>query len=119
MSSTINYQQGSFYEIFIKRAHRVYDGNSRNGGQGSYMKNLLDTADGQDLRRLAGTYEQQFAKVVGYMQKAIDKYLKMKLTQEERQAMELLDIQLKRATSAGQLMSIVQEGIEITQRLKN
>jgi hypothetical protein len=114
-----SYAGGSTYEIFIRRAHKSYQGTTGNGGEGVYMKNLIDTENGKDLERLVGSYEKQFAKVSGYISKAIDKYLKMKVNAEEKADLENLKQKLSRSGSAYDLVRITDEGLEITKRFKD
>jgi hypothetical protein len=113
-----SYADGTTYEIFIRRAHKSYQRNNTNGGESAYMKNLIDTENGKDLQRLVGSYEKQFAKVSGYISKAIDKYLKMKVNAEEKASLESLKQRLSSASSAQDLVRITDEGLNITERFK-
>lgn len=111
------YVQGSSYEVFISRAHKK-ERHQVPGADGSYMKNLINTENGEDLRRLVGSYEKQLEQIKKYMDKALDKYLKMKLTAEERAIMEQLKIRLVHAGDSRSLMAIVDAGIDASQRFK-
>ena len=112
------YADGSMYEIFICRAHRKQR-HEITKADGAYMKNLINTENGQNLQRLTGSYEKQLEAIKKVMDKALDKYLKFKLTPEERQTLERLKSSLERATHSATLMSIVNEGINATQRFKD
>ncbi len=111
------YVQGSSYEVFICRAHKK-ERHQAKGADGSYMKNLIDTESGQDLRRLVGSYEKQLEQIKKYMDKALDKYLKLKLTADERATIGRLKMSLVHAGDSQSLMAIVEAGIDATQRFK-
>jgi hypothetical protein len=116
MNRTEAYDNGFNYEIFIARAHRVYDRDAKTGADVSYMKNLINTENGVDLSRLLGSYEKQFIKVKGFISKALDKYFKMELNDKERQELELLKTELSRASSSKDLIAIVNRGLDATER---
>jgi hypothetical protein len=65
-----------------------------------------------------GNLDKQITKVKGYMEKALDKFLKFKLTEAERMAFLQLKKDLEAAYSSAQLMLIVENGLELTQRFK-
>jgi hypothetical protein len=118
MTDVEAYTQGTSYEIFIRRAHKLYERKSSVGAEAAYMKNLINTENGADLKRLVGTYEKQFAKVSGYMSKALDKYLKLKLNSEERNAVISSKEELEGAESSVDLMKIVEDVLDATRRHK-
>lgn len=109
------YADGSMYEIFVCRAHRKYR-HEVSGADSSCMKNLINTENGADLRRLAGSYEKQLENIKKHMGKALDKYLKFKLTPDERVTVERLKTKLAHAQDSADLMAIVNDGITATQR---
>lgn len=111
------YSDGIKYEFFIRRALKSNQDFSK-GADVSYMRNLINTEKGIDLSRLVGSQEKQIEKIRKFMNKALDKYLKLKLTAEERLILERLREQLAHSFDSQALMAIVNEGLETTQRFK-
>ena len=70
------------------------------------------------LKKLVGSYDKQFEKISNYILKALDKYLKMKMTDDEKAALENLKIRLSKAKSAYDLVRITDDGLEVTKRFK-
>ncbi len=111
------YTKGLKYEFFIRRALKSKQDFSK-GADVSYMRNLINTENGMDLSRLVGSHEKQLEKIRKFMDKALDKYLKLKLTAEERLILERLKEELTYSFDSEALMAIVNEGLEATQRFK-
>lgn len=111
------YAQGLQYEFFMRRALKVRQDHSK-GADDSYMRNLINTENGMDLTRLVGSHDKQMEKIKKFMGKALDKYLKLKLTPDERSTLEGLQQKLAVAYDSRSLMQIVEVGLETTQRFK-
>ena len=114
------YKHGSFYEIFIHRAHKNSD-TSKPGFHGSVIQNLARVENGNtSFVKWHGSFEKQLEKAKKYMHKAMDKYLKMKkISPENLQRLQILNDKIDRANSSDDLMSIVYESNELTQIVKD
>ena len=108
------------YEWFICRAYKCI-GQWKYGAHYRFMWNLVLTerSGGRD-RTIAALpkYDKQLEKVKAYMNEALDKFLKEKLTADEKSKLHELKEQLVAAYSTAELMRIVEEGLEVTQRFK-
>lgn len=109
-----NYGNTLLYEYFIRRAHNS-SRTTRNGADSSFMAILMNIEQGTARK---GSLDKQITKIKSYMEKALDKFLKFKLTEEERTAFLQLKKDLEPAYSSKQLMRIVESGLELTQRFK-
>lgn len=88
---------------------------TKNGADSSFMESLMNIENGSAR---SGNLEKQLAKVKGYMEKALDKFLKFKLTEDERAGLLQLKKDLEGAYSSSQLMRIVKDGLALTERFK-
>jgi len=111
------YTDATPYEFFIRRAHKCLQ-QRRNGAHMSFMRNLMLAEVGNSAVSHLPKYDKQLEKVKGYMDKALDKFLKRKLTTDEKSKLNELKEQLIVANSTSALMQIVEEGLVITQRFK-
>jgi len=121
MKSNIeSYKEGMTYEIFMHRAFRKYD-TSKPGMHCSIIQNLVRVEDGDtSFVKWHGSFEKQLEKIKYYMHKAMDKYLKMKKISAENLArLDVLNLKIDRAYSSDDLMSIINETIELTQCVKD
>ncbi len=112
-----SYQKGAMYEAFIRRAHQSVK-TSSNGADSSFMQNLIDMESGRSNVKHLGSADKQVEKVKGYIDKALDKFLSKKLTDEERQQLTILKMRTERAYSSADLMGVVNAGLEATQRFR-
>lgn len=112
------YGQGIMYEYFIRRAFNC-DRGTRHGADVGFMRNLIDTENGASwMKNHRHSYEKQFAAVSTYIGKALEKFLKQNLKDDERAKLTELNERLAAASSSADLMAIVNEGLEATQRFK-
>lgn len=102
------------YEYFIRRAHKSIR-TRRNGADSFFMEALMNAEHGT-VR--GGNPDKALEKVKTFMGKAFDKFLKLKLTDGEREGLLSLKSDLDFAFSSSQLMDIVTKGLELTQRFK-
>lgn len=109
-----NYGNTLHYEYFIRRAYKSLR-TTKNGADSSFMEALMNIENGTAR---SGNLDKQLTKVKGYMEKALDKFLKFKLTEDERAGLLQLKEDLEPAYSSGQLMRIVTDGLALTQRFK-
>ena len=112
------YKQGSYYENFMCRAYQTSD-TTKTGMHGSAMQNLIDAENGQTLVDWLGSFDKQLIKVKGYMQKALDKFLQMKLAPSTLETLEEMKRRVAIARSTSELMLVVERTMEMTQSLKN
>jgi len=115
--SVESYKNGMSYEVFICRAFKNWD-NSKNGAHLSNMRNLIDAENGESFVSHLPSASKQLATVKKYMTKAIDKYLKSKLTDLEKESLSELKNRAENATSSNELLDIIEEGLNITDKLK-
>ncbi len=113
--SVKNYQDATHYEYFIRRAHKSLK-TTRNGADALLMQSLMNLENGT-VRR--GSPERQLEKVKSYIGKALDKFLKLKLTEDEKAGLLQLKANLEPAFSSEQLMQIITKGLDLTQRFKD
>lgn len=114
------YKDGMIYEAFMHRAFKSPD-TSKPGRHCSVIQNLVRVEQGDTFFvKWHGTYEKQFEKVKYYMHKAMSKYLKMKkIPPENLILIEGLNLKIDKATNTDDLLSIVEETIELTQSVKD
>ncbi len=112
-----SYKNGMSYEIFICRAFKDLD-NRKNGAHLSNMRNLIDAENGESFVSHLPNALKQLATVKQYMTKAIDKYLKNKLTDLEKESLSELKNRTEKAGTSSELLDIIEEGLLITDRLK-
>ena len=91
-----NYGNTLLYEYFIRRAHKS-SRTTKNGADSSVMAILMNIEQGTARK---GNLEKQITKIKIYMEKALDKFLKFKLTEAERTAFLHLKKDLERAYSS-------------------
>lgn len=104
------------YEYFIRRAFKC--GYNEHQSKNSYFKNLIDTERGADLRSTVGSYEKQLNEIKRKIEKAILKFLKSKPTTfEKKRLVEMLN-KLEILNSTAEILSLLEEGLEITKRYK-
>lgn len=111
-----SYVKASPYEVFICRAHNC-DRGMRNGADLSFMRNLIDTEEGKGFDFLP-SYEKQMAAIKKYINKAIDKFLKKKLNNEEKDILHQLKVQVGQANSSAILCEVVDQALQVTDRFK-
>lgn len=112
-------KHGSFYEVFIHRAYRSSD-SSLPGKHSSVIENLARVENGNtSFVKWHGTLSKQLSNAKGYMEKAMNNYLKMKsISIENRSRLEVLKRTIEQAKSSEDLMEIVYESLELTQSVK-
>jgi len=104
------------YEHFIRRAFNC--GYNEHQSKNAYLQNLIDTERGADLRSTVGSYEKQLKEIKKNIEKAILKFLKSKPTIEEKTGLEKMLTQLQSLYSTNEILSLLDEGLEITKRYK-
>lgn len=114
-----SYKDGMTYEIFMHRAFKTSD-NSKPGMHCSIIQNFVQIESGDtSFAKWHGSFDKQFEKIKNYMHKAMDKYLKMKkISPANLERLDILNLQIDRAYSSDDLMSIIRESIELTQSVK-
>lgn len=109
-----NYGDTLHYEYFIRRAHKSLR-TRKNGADSFYMEALMNAEHGT-VR--GGNQDKALEKAKTFMGKALDKFLKFKVNDAERDGLLLLKADLDFANSSSELMDIVKKGMELTQRFK-
>jgi hypothetical protein len=104
------------FEYFIRNVY-LYDRSKVEKHFKSHceMQNLMLAEQGAQSVKHLGGYEKQLAGIKKRMSKALDYYLKWKLTSEERLKFLELKSELEDAYSTNGLMAIVQKGITLSQ----
>lgn len=111
-----DYARGLSYEYLIRRAHKCVRG-SRNGAEGSLITNLVAAENG-NRHSFLPTKEKQLEAVKKYLAKALEKFLSMKVTEEERETLTYLKDRTLNAYSSVELSGIVERANELTLRFK-
>ena len=106
------------YEHFICRAYQCFP-QRKNGAQHSFMQNLMMAEHKVSYVSHLSKFDKQFGVVKNYIDKALKKFLKMNLTQEEHQNILSLQERLESASSSIILMEIVNDGLKVTQRFNS
>ena len=106
---------GINYEALVCRAHQ--SDNSKAGAHSSNITNLLEMEDGRDLSFL-GSKEKLLQKLKKYLVTALDKFLKRKITSHEKNVLTDLKNKINVASSAKELIPIVETAENVTQRFK-
>lgn len=111
--------KGSAYETFIRRAYLDSD-NSKPGAHKSIIINLISAENGDPpLDKRLGSSEKQLSKAKTYIQKALDKYLKMKcIPPINLEKLGYLKQKIDLARTSYDLMGIIYEGLELTESVK-
>ena len=107
---------------FASRAKQtlVRSDTSKPGMHCSIIQNLVRIEQGDtSFVKWHGSFDKQLEKVKYYMHKAMDKYLKMKnIPPDNLNKIELLNSKIDRANSTDDLLSIVDEAIDLTALVK-
>ena len=111
------YVESMPYEWFMRRALGPLSLH-KTGVKNAYMQNLMWAEVGSSNVSHLGNYDKQLIDVKKYMNKAFDKYLKFKLTKEEKQEFLNLKESLVHAYSTEELMQIIETILTLTQRFK-
>lgn len=111
-----SYTAGMPYETFIRRAFKCPRG-SKHGADGAYMTNLIDAESGAKQFKL-GTPEKQLSNIKDNISKALDKFLRFKLSPQESETITHLKNRTEGANSSYDLQQVLDEGLEVTQRFK-
>jgi regulator of replication initiation timing len=109
-----SYTQGIGYEMLIRRAHRS-DRTMKNGADSAFMTNLIDAENGVKQFGL-GSANKQLSDLKKYLVKAIDKFLKLKLSNDEKDEILSLKSQIERAEHSATLIKAIDNLLEITHR---
>lgn len=109
-----SYANGMNYEIFIRRAFKCERG--KHGAETALLQYLLEADAGRNS--LINSYSKQFEKVKTYLIKAIDKFLSRKPTEQELNGLIQMKHQVMNAYSASALVSIIRQGLDLTQRYR-
>lgn len=104
------------YETFIRRAFKC--GYNEHQSKNAYLQNLINTERGADLRSTVGSYDKQLKEVKKNIEKAILKFLKSKPIPIEKSGLEKMMSNLASVNSTGEIISLLDELLEITKRYK-
>ena len=115
--SANEYRKAMRYEMFIRNAFNCQQG-SRNGAELSYMQNAMTMERGETYAKHLGSFEKQFDKVKTYISKALIKITKTKPFSTESVFFGDLHQQLEYADTTGELMRIVDLGLDKLKAIK-
>src|ERR1035437_3191423 len=115
MENKIACAQGVPYEGLVKRAWKSYV--AIDGGHSDDMNRLIDAENGIKHIGLKSA-DVQLEKIKVVLNKAIDKFLKFKINEEEANAFNGYKIKINDATSSKDLLIIINEVLELTQKFK-
>ncbi len=109
---------GIYYEAYMTRAFKKhYDGVDGKLHE-SAIRNLIWSENGDGAVKHLGSTDKLFKKVKADLVKGADKFLKFKLTDDERQVIENGRMKLESANSSSELVSIIKEVVSATDRFK-
>lgn len=114
------YKDGMSYEIFIKRAYPTFSEKRQisAGGHLCYMRNLIDSEQGNSCVTHLGSTTKLLNEVKTYMDKAFDRFIAMnKDPQTDHDLRELKEL-TSQCQCSEDLMRIVNVGLKITDRFK-
>lgn len=112
------YGKGMKYEIFIRRAHKC-DRGMKNGAEVGFVRNLIDSENEESFTKHLPKFDKQLENVRKYLLKAIDKFLSRKPTEDEKTSLISLREDVENASTSSEIVSIVENGLEITHRYIN
>jgi hypothetical protein len=113
-----SYGKGTKYEMFIRRAHKC-DRGMKHGADVAFLGHLIDTENQEPIAEFLPKFDKQFEPVKKYILKAIDKFLSRKPTEDEKNSLVSLREDTENASTSSEIVSIVENGLEITQRYIN
>lgn len=116
-NSMSSYTESFGYEHFVRRAFNCNSG-TRHGAHQSFMQNLIDSEKGASHVNHLSSTEKLLDEVKKYLLKACDKYLTFKLTADEKQHIRQIHSGIENSYDSGQLMALINQGLEITDRFK-
>lgn len=99
------YRIASKYENFIRTAFNC-DVN-KHGAHLSYMQNVMFMEQGKTCSKHLGSLEKQFAKVQGYIEKALLHLVEGSTSSDDDRLYKSLLIQLHHSTNTTELMAVV------------
>lgn len=107
------------YETLICRAfkRRGYHSLKRNESSHTYS-NFVDASNGKVMLKKLGNYDKQLTVVKNQVTKAIEAFLKRKLTIDEASGLLLLKHRLSNIYYEPDVYSIIQQALDITQPYK-
>jgi hypothetical protein len=110
------YKKASNYEILMCRAFNTMD-RAKPGIDISYMRNLIDSQNGESCVAHLPPFEKQLIKVKYYLDKAFDKLIGLRKYEVIKTPLMLLKEKVKDAETSNDLLKIIQQAIEITNDL--
>ena len=111
-----SYAAAMCYEYFIRRAFKC--GYNQHESKNAYFKNLIDTERGSDITSLVGSYDKQLARIKKNIEKAINKFLKSKPTEEETIGLNQMIEELPQLYQTKDIRNLLDRGLIITDRFK-
>lgn len=99
------YKIASTYENFIRKVFNC-DVN-KHGAHLSYIQNVMLMEQGKTYSKHLGSLEKQFAKVQGYIEKALLYLVKESTSSDDDRLYKNLLIQLQHSTNTTELMAVV------------
>jgi hypothetical protein len=113
---TTNYLNGSRYEGLIRRAHNCSPG-QKHGAYREALTNLIAAEDGQKSYGLPSA-QKQLDNLKKYISKALEKFQKEKLTENEAFQLHKLMMDTQNAYSSDELIEVVNSALILTDRFK-
>jgi len=113
------YVESMPYEWFMRRAFGAHSVQTKPGVKNSYMQNLMWAEVGSANVKHLGSYDKQLVKIKKYIDKALEKYLKFKVTSEEKEQLLKIKEDLLTTYTTKELMQLIDMGLKITERFKD
>ncbi len=111
------YVKSMSYEIFMCRAFKTSD-RSKPGLDISYMKNLIDSENGESHVSHLPSFIKQLESIKKHMDKALDKLIARRRTEVKQLPLYNLQIRTRNAKTSNDLLAIIEEALSLTQDIK-
>ena len=111
------YTSAMRYENFMCRAFQTTD-RRKPGIDISNMRNLIDAENGESWVSHLPSADKQLVKIRSYIDKAFEKLIKRRRTEEKRIPLLILQGNARNSDTSNELLSIIQNALELTQDLK-
>lgn len=110
-----NYSKGMNYEQFIHRSNQKYD-RTNYDASATLFESLMDIEQGDKTTKdILGSYSQQLVKIKSNLNKAFNKFYKIKkIPVENIERLKQLNTYTTNAQTTDQLLAIIEEAMELT-----
>lgn len=108
------YEKGYHYEALMLRAYKTIEKSTRKGTKSGIHETLVNYENGTTLYRQS-SYVKELELVRTFLIKAMNEFLKRKLTPDQRMNLEDVKLDLVAAQSTGELDDLIMYALDVTQ----